>query len=154
MNFSYGWSIMAPLQEYALAMQQGATTVISCLLVFLGGCASPAFWPEFTNTLFDAPGGGVCKITIRNGQLLSYSAPVRRKDVPEKVRRTLDTLAGGGETRYLAREWGPRGPGYRLDKLVRRDDKNEHRTWLVDDDGVVVGRGYQIPLADAPQKLR
>ncbi len=138
-------------------MQQSGPTVISCLsclLVLLGGCASPAFWPEFTNALFDAPGGGVCKITIRNGQLLSYSAAVRPNDVPEKVRRTLDKLGGGGKTRYLAREWGPRGPSYRLDKLVRRNNRDERRTWLVNDEGKVVGRSYEIALVDAPDTLR
>jgi hypothetical protein len=140
-----------------LAMQQRRVTAISCLsclLVLLAGCASPAFWPEFTNALFDAPGSGVCKITIHNGQLLSYSAAVRPSDVPEKVRRTLDKLGGGGETRYLAREWGPRGTSYRLDKLVRRDNRDERRTWLVDDDGAVVGRSYEIALVDVPKTLR
>jgi hypothetical protein len=140
-----------------LAMQRSLPVVTSWILglstLLLLGCASPAFWPQFTDTLFDSPSDGVCRIAIRNGQLLSYSAPVRAEDIPEKVRLTMDELREGGRTVYLAREWGPDGPAYRVDELVRIGDKDERRSLLVNDDGHVIGRSYEISLANAPNML-
>ncbi len=140
-----------------LAMQRSLPAVTSWILslsaLLLVGCASPAFWPQFTDTLFDSPSDGVCRIMIRNGQLLSYSAPVRAEDIPEKVKRTMDELREGGRTVYLAREWGPDGPAYRIDEMVRIDNKDERRSLLVNDEGHVIGRSYEISPADAPTKL-
>jgi hypothetical protein len=139
-----------------LAMQRSAPAVISCLLsLFLQGCTCRAFWPQFTNALFDSPGDGVCRITVRNGHLLRYSAPVHPQDVPPKVREMMDKLGEGGRTAYVAREWGPDGPGYRWDRLVRPDPdgRDERRSWLLNDDGQVMERSYEIPPAQAPAKV-
>ncbi|MHC4077969.1 MAG: hypothetical protein ACYST0_05940 [Planctomycetota bacterium] len=137
-------------------MQRSAPAVISCLLaLFLQGCTCRAFWPQFTNALFDSPGDGVCRITVRNGHLLRYSAPVHPQDVPLKVREMMDKLGEGGRTAYVAREWGPDGPGYRWDRLVRPDPdgRDERRSWLLNDDGQVMERSYEIPPAQAPAKV-
>jgi hypothetical protein len=133
-----------------LAMQRSLSTLVALLLA---GCASPAFWPQFTDTLFESPADGVCRITIRHGQLLSYSAPVRAQDIPTAVMKTMDELREGGRTVSLAREWGPEGPGYRMDYLVRADNKNERRSLLVNNEGQVLGRSYEIAPADAPARL-
>ena len=122
-------------------------------VLFLVGCASPAFWPQFTDTLFDSPADGVCRIEIRNGQLLSYSAPVRAEDIPGKAKQTMGELQEGGRTVHLAREWGPDGPAYRIDELVQGANKDERRSLLVNDEGHVIGRSYEISPANAPAKL-
>ncbi len=131
-------------------------TLFTLSLVFdllLASCASPVFWPQFVDTLFDAPRDGVSRLTIRNGQVFAYSAPVRSQDVPEKVKRTMDELREGGQTVYLAREWGPRGTAYRIEDLVRVSGRDELRSLLVDDEGHVVGRSYEITPADAPSSM-
>lgn len=125
----------------------------SLTALLLLGCASPAFWPEFTGMLFDCPADGVLRITIRAGQLHSYSAPVQPQDIPPKPRRTMDELREGTRTLYLAREWGPDGPGYRLDEVVRVNDRDERRSLLVNDEGHVIGRSYEIAPTDAPRFL-
>lgn len=135
-------------------MQRSLPCLSALLLLFQGwGCASPTLPPQFTGMLFDSPSDGVCRITIRDGHLLSYSAPVRAQDIPEKVKRTMDELRVGGRTIYLAQEWGPEGPGYRIDELVRVADKDEVRSLLVNEEGVVIGRSYEISPADAPSGL-
>jgi hypothetical protein len=131
-------------------MQRSLSSLAALLLV---GCASPPFWPQFTETLFDSPAQGVCRITIRSGQLHSYSAPVRAQDIPPKPRRTMNELREGTQTVNLAREWGPDGAGYRLDELVRVNNKDERRSLLVDDEGHVLGRSYEISPTDAPKSL-
>ena len=65
----------------------------------------------------------------------------------------MDELREGGRTVYLAREWGRDGPGYRIDEMVRVEDKDQRRSLLVNDDGHVIGRSYEIPPADAPASL-
>lgn len=135
-------------------MQCSPSSLVALLcLGFLLGCASPPFGPQFTERLFDSPGDGVCRITIRDGHPISYSAPVRAQDLPPRVKRTMDELHEGGRTVYLGREWGPDGPGYRVEELVRVDNKEELRSLLVDDEGRVIGRSYEISPTDVPQSL-
>jgi hypothetical protein len=135
-------------------MQRSAPAVLLAfpLLAVLAGCASPTFWPEFTRTLFDAPAGSVCRITIHNGQPRSYSVTVGMDSVPEKVRHKMasDRLGGGGRVDSVARECGPWGPGYRWNQLVRVGDRDERRSWLLDKEGNVMERSYEVSRDRVP----
>ena len=122
-------------------------------VLFLAGCALPAFETDFTAALFDAPAGGTCRIWLRRGQPFSYALPIPPEDAPARVRRTIEKLEPGGRTLEVSREWGPDGRGFRWVKLVNLHGRDQRRSWLLSEHGQVMERSYEVEITDTPASV-
>jgi hypothetical protein len=66
------------------------------------------------------------------------------------VRTAVDTIQPGGTALFAGREWGPRGEGYRIEKLYTEQGEEHFRSLLVAADGSVLERSHSVPLVSVP----
>jgi hypothetical protein len=120
-------------------------------LLFLCACGGlPKLPPGFTAALAESPTEPPCRLRTAGDRVVAAAVPVGPGGLPPAVRTAIDSIQPGGKTLFAGREWGPRGDGYRSEKLYTDQGQEHFRSLLVAADGRVLERSHSVPLASAP----
>jgi len=118
--------------------------------MWLIGLASCAATPSAANLLNNAEPNRAVRLAIAGNTVISTAVPVDFRSVPALTRTTADAIAPNGVLEFCAREIGPRGDGFRLEK--RYELPFPHlRSMLIDGLGNVLERSHTVPVGKVPQ---
>ncbi|MFT4514461.1 MAG: hypothetical protein ACI91B_003171 [Planctomycetota bacterium] len=123
---------------------------LRCLwLIALAGCTAP---PSSAYLLTDAEPNQDVRLAIIGNRVTWTAVPIDLRAVPALARTTCEAIAPNGVLEFCAREVGPRGEGFRLEK--RYEQPFSHlRSMLVDELGNVMERSHTVPVAKVPQDV-
>jgi hypothetical protein len=124
---------------------------LGCLLA-LTACAATAPVPAaLPSAVADTPADGTVRLCLAEDHVASAAVTLSPGSLPPAARKMADAIAPDGETRFVGREWGPRGTGFRIEKAYREPE--HRRSVLVDEAGAVLERAHTMPLARVPQHV-
>jgi hypothetical protein len=119
-------------------------------LVLLAGCSSPDVPAERLGELLERmPPLGRAQLGFDGAALVQAIVPLGR-EAPEIVERAAEGVQPGGELLLRAREWGPRGDGWRFVKRYPSDAGPQQRSVLIDAAGSVRERSHDLLPDRAP----
>lgn len=123
---------------------------LRCLwLLGLAGCTATS---SAAHLLADAEPNQRVRLEIVGDRVVATSVPVDLRTVPRLTRTTCDAIAPDGTLEFCAREVGPRGEGFRIEK--RYQEPVPHlRSVLADQFGNVLERFHTVPVAKVPQAI-
>ncbi|HIE68651.1 MAG TPA: hypothetical protein EYP98_00020 [Planctomycetes bacterium] len=123
---------------------------ICCLwLIALTACSAP---PVSAERLAEAEPNQVARLTLAGDRVVSLAVPVDYRSLPALARTTCDAIAPKGRLLFCAREQGPRGDGYRVERGYS-EPFDHYRSVLVDARGAVLERSHTLPLTKVPQHV-
>lgn len=134
-------------------MRRSRAAGFGCCLALVACNSGPWGRPPLGELLGEAKAGATPQLAFAGDDLVGVAVPVEPLTIPRNVRTTFEAIAPGGETEFLGREWGPRGPGYRLVKRYRDGGAEGVRSVLVDGAGAVLERSHSVPLGEVPQDV-
>lgn len=121
-----------------------------CLwLIALAACSTP---PVAAERLAKAEPNQVARLTLAGDRVIALAVPVDFRSLPALARTTCDAIAPDGRLLFCAREQGPRGDGYRVERGYTEPFEH-HRSVLVDVGGAVLERSHTLPLKKVPQHV-
>ena len=130
--------------------------LISALALATGACSSGPPLPDgFAASLDRAADSMPVRIHTSGDALASLAMPTDHRSVPADLRRTLEAIAPGGDVTYCARILGTE-PGWLVEKSYPTDDgpaEPHTRSVRVRDDGSLIERTHQLPLAEVPRSV-
>lgn len=121
---------------------------LRCLwLIALAGCTATS---SAAHLLTDAEPNQAVRLTVAGDKVVSTAVSIDFRTVPALARTTCEAIAPNGVLEFCAREIGPRGNGFRLEK--RYEQPFPHlRSVLVDKLGNVMERSHTVPIVKVPQ---
>ncbi|HEB54279.1 MAG TPA: hypothetical protein ENI87_13585 [bacterium] len=92
------------------------------------------------------------RLVLDDDRVIATACPIVPAELPPPVCTTLAAIAPDGELAFVAREHGPRGDGFRVEK--RYDEPVPHvRSLLIDANGTVLERAHTLPLPRVPKPV-
>lgn len=123
---------------------------IRCLwLIALAACSVP---PVSAERLSKAEPNQVARLTLDGDRVVTLAVPVDFRSLPALARTTCDAIAPEGRLLFCAREQGPRGDGFRVERGYSQPF-DHYRSVLVDANGTVLERSHTLPLSKVPQHV-
>lgn len=101
----------------------------------------------------EAPTDATARFTLAGDRIVASAVPLGPGTLPPGVRTTFEAVAPGGTTTFVGRETGPRGDGFRLDKVYTDGLRQTTRSVLADSDGRVLERWHTVPIPEVPQHV-
>jgi hypothetical protein len=130
------------------------SAVATCAISALAACAgAPAGPLPLARMLADAPTTMPPRLTLDGDRIAGAAVPLGSGELPPAVRTIFDAIAPGGRTRFVGREWGERGTGYRLEKTYVDGTVTATRAVLASADGTVLERWHTVPTPEVPQNV-
>lgn len=128
---------------------------VGVLLCLLTACQTvlPVLPPEFAATAAEAPGETPVRLVLAGDRVVGAAVPIRPIGLPAEVHAAIEAVAPGGETLFLAREWGRRGAGYRIEKDCGSATRPDFRSALITPDGTVLERSHSVPIGEVPKDV-
>ena len=123
---------------------------LRCLwLIALVGCTAT---PSPANLLGHAEPKQSVRLSLAGNTVIGTAVPIAFRTIPQLARTTSEAIAPKGTLEFCAREIGPRGEGFRLEK--RYEQPFPHvRSVLVDELGNVLERSHTVPVGKVPQDV-
>ena len=118
-------------------------------LFALAGCGST---PKSAHLLAEAEPNQVVRLSLVGDRVVQTSVPVDFGNLPLLARTTCEAIAPGGILTFCGREKGPRGEGFRLEKIYEQPFAHM-RSVLADAKGNVMERSHTLPLKKVPQQV-
>lgn len=119
-------------------------------------CSSgPPLPGGFAEALDASPDAMPVRLVTDGDSLSSLAVPTDHRAVPADLRRSLESIAPGGEVTYCARVLGD-DPGWLVEKTYPTGGgaaEPHSRSVRVRDDGSLVERTHQLPLAEVPRSV-
>ena len=120
------------------------------LWLFALACCGSA--PESAHLLAEAEPNQVVRLSLVGDRVVQTSVPVDFGILPALARTTCEAIAPGGVMTFCGREKGPRGEGFRLEKIYEQPFAHM-RSVLADAKGNVMERSHTLPLIKVPQQV-
>jgi hypothetical protein len=118
---------------------------------WLASCQLPPALPAgFAALAREAPPDEPLRLRCWGTQIVAVAVPLGPGGLPGPVRVTADAIAPGGRTLFAGREWGPRGPGYRIERMLDHGGAEHFRSVLLDAEGAVLERSHSLPVPEVP----
>lgn len=125
----------------------------TAILLVLTSCASTPHDRDLGAWLVESPQAMPARLWIAGDRIVRAAAALGPGMLPPEVRRTVEAVASAGDLRFAAREFGPLGDGYRVEKHYPSANPEHSRTVLVNAAGDVLERGHTVPIADVPRDI-
>ncbi len=133
-------------------MRRSATTPVILFALAFGGCvASGAVPSTLSADLAEAPPEAEARLWLAGDRVVAVAIPLGPGWMTPPVRTTLQAVAPDGVTTFTAREHGPRGSGFRVEKHYQ--DPLHDRSVLIADDGAVLERAHTVAIPDVAQDV-
>lgn len=125
------------------------------VLSVLAACQASGLPEGFSEAARRSPGTGRCRLRVESGRVASVAIDVSPRDLPRAARRMADAVLPpeGGKLAELAKEWGPRGVGFRVRRSYGEPGADV-RSVLVTEDGRVLERTHRIAPDELPAAVR
>jgi hypothetical protein len=124
---------------------------LSLLAAASGGChASPSTAGSFAALAQDAPSDQPLLLTFAGDAVASVAVPLGPGALDARLRAAVDAIEPGGRTVLVAREWGPRGDGYRIEKRYGDGLAEQFRSLLLSADAIVLERSHSVSVNETP----
>jgi hypothetical protein len=127
--------------------------VLGCTLALAACATDVGIPPDFPALLAESPEPAPARLWLAEGRVVAAAVALGTGALPPAVRQTLEAVAPRGEVTFQGREWGPRGDGFRIEKLYRIDGADHTRSALIAADGTVLERTHSVPLDKTPQAI-
>lgn len=125
----------------------------NAMLLVLTSCAGTPHERDLAAWLEESPQTMPARLWIAGDRIVRAAAALGPGMLPPEVRTTVEAVAPAGDLRFAAREFGPLGDGYRIEKHYPGANPEHSRTVLVNAVGDVLERGHTVPIADVPRDI-
>lgn len=115
--------------------------------IALAGCTATS---SAALLLTDAEPNQDVRLAVVGNRVVSTAVPIDFRTVPALARTTAEAIAPNGVLEFCAREIGPRGEGFRLEKRYQQPSAHL-RSVLVDELGNVMERSHTVTIRKVPQ---
>lgn len=129
----------------------GSSLLRWSLLAFaVAGCATSPPAGSFAALAQDAPSDQPLQLTFAGDAVASVAVPLGPGGLDARLRAAVDAIEPGGHTVLMAREWGPRGDGYRIEKRYGEGVAEQFRSVLLSADARVLERSHTLSVSETP----
>jgi hypothetical protein len=123
---------------------------LSLVAAAIGGCSAGPSAGSFAALAQDAPSDQPLLLTFAGDAVASVTVPLGPGALDARLRAAVDAIEPGGRTVRVAREWGPRGDGYRIEKRYGDGLAEQFRSLLLSADAVVLERSHTVSVNETP----
>jgi hypothetical protein len=134
-------------------LRRSLRPALGCCIA-LAACATPGpVPPSLAELLTASPEQRPARLWLLGNRIVAAAVDLGPGALPAAVRTSLEAVAPRGEVLFQGREWGPRGTGFRIDKLYRLETATHTRSALIASDGTILERSHSVPIAETPQDV-
>jgi hypothetical protein len=124
------------------------------LLALAGACSAPPTLPHgFLRHATESPEGQPVRLSLLDDRITAVAAPCGPSALDATLHFAVEAIEPGGTEVYVAREWGPRGFGFRVEKEYANGAQRDFRSVLLSPTAEVLERTHGVPVGETPQPV-